>query len=198
LNGKLGLGAENGGLYLVTGADKTSNWCAAAYADGPRVAALEFVEHEGQYLPRSSGIVEERTAILPESPEAQRENQCVFIRGYRVALSRDLFSKDMVKPGETYGARPSKPISYLFPEWLTNAVSALWRGSTQSQGNGEYDSGIVVEMFPELTEVHVSLFHVARTRYQLMFRDCKAVPSVNNNQPKPLGQCECLALGHIF
>jgi hypothetical protein len=156
-NGTLGLDAENGGLYLVTGADKTANWCAAAYADGPRVAALEFAELNGQWSWQSSGIVDGRTAIPPL--EDGRRDQCVFVRGYRVALNKRLFSKRYVGPGGTYNAEQNSPLSYLFPGWLIRTIGE-WLGYSHS--HDENESCVKVEMFPALTEVGIVLSHERR------------------------------------
>jgi hypothetical protein len=98
--GTLGLDAVNGSLYLVTGVDKTSNWCIASYSDAPEdpgitlkpiAASTVTSSATSQYSWEISGPVDARTCSAIR--EGRSMNQCVFVRGCKLALSERLYQR---------------------------------------------------------------------------------------------------------
>jgi hypothetical protein len=105
VNGRLGMEVHNGALYLVTGADKTANWCLAAF---PRTSGgwLKFTSTNAQpFSYTSSCTVEARTC----STSGHHKNQCAFIRGYKLALPESLYEALLVgvKASDIVTSNPS-------------------------------------------------------------------------------------------
>ena len=112
LNGN-GADVPNGSLYLITGVDKTKNWCLASYSRLSTPALLDFFTDDvmitpdarvaptqdppqqdtaaRQYFCRQSGSVPVRTCHLARDDGPP--NQCNFIRGFKLAMNRSLFGR---------------------------------------------------------------------------------------------------------
>jgi hypothetical protein len=88
--------ARNGELYLVTGADKSANWCLGAFpnASGDRVARFTSTDDASsstteQFEP--SGSATARTCPV----SGNRKNQCAFLRGFKIMLDENIYSKSV-------------------------------------------------------------------------------------------------------
>jgi hypothetical protein len=172
----LRLGARNGSLYLVTGVDKCRNWCLAAYSDAsgrgfplrftaPNAAATSGAS---QYSWESSNSVEARTC--PVLADDNSRNQCVFIRGYKLAVSETLYERSLVGPVNVSDIVTSTPGDVLangrnIPgmnrgvRWISWLLGRAGRDpSTPAEG-----VDISVESFPNIPNVcfsrHYSCFH---------------------------------------
>jgi hypothetical protein len=99
-----GLSIRNGSLYLVTGADKAVSWAVASYSNTTEQTNLKFTvaddTYDTQYVwePSDSGVdglgigsKGLRTGPL-RSQGPSKQNQCVFIRGYRLQLNDSQFA----------------------------------------------------------------------------------------------------------
>jgi hypothetical protein len=162
VNGTLGLKTRNSDLFLVTGADKASNWCLASYSDCAGEAnILNFSSTDidnastiEQFLWESSGPVDARTC-----PVSGREgNHCAFLRGFKLALNQRLYQQCFERPSETCDNHISRPwwesiLSAIIPRWYlgwehegTSAVVSDVTSATQP----------VLKCFPKLSEVTIS------------------------------------------
>jgi len=115
----------NGALYLVTGADKTSSWGVASFrgAAPEGTAGLRFAVadagYETQYVWEGSGPGSTLTGPKRSQDQgaAARQNQSVFIRGFRLCLN-DVRFADVLSPSMT--SNPSiSPVGH--PSDLTSA-----------------------------------------------------------------------------
>ena len=102
----------NGSLYLITGLDKTQNWCLASYSNLTVPKFLEFfatddsngqqdsllhsdaaigaVDHQArQYAYSHPGTVAARTRQLAQ--DGGLANQSVFIRGFKLTINPAIF-----------------------------------------------------------------------------------------------------------
>ena len=173
-NSTLGSDARNGSLYLVTGADKSTNWCIASYSDasGDTEITLRFITADaatvsptGQYSWESSSSVEARTC--PVLGEGSSTNQCVFVRGYKLALSESLYERHFVGAVKVADIVTSNPNDILaqggsIPEATTRAGWLSWPLSRDSRSSQEEpaepitrDTDILVEAFPNVSEVRL-------------------------------------------
>lgn len=174
MNGCLGLRAPNGSLYLVTGADKATNWCLAMYpnAMGKTGTFLGFTSTDisttsvtSQFSCHGSGSVEARTCNASE--EGRFPNQCVFICGYKLALSESLYERSFVGPVKAFDIVTLGPSVILtkgrsIPGTDTSRRWFLWllgRERMQSQGSAAMvpdptsNRDVVLEVFPNMSEV---------------------------------------------
>ncbi len=98
--------ASNGTLYLVTGCDKTDSWGLAAVGkpSHSRSVRLSFIAAgmaggvvRGAHTWSSNFSADTRVHPLPSiqySYPVDRENQCIFARGFTISLSHSLFKSD--------------------------------------------------------------------------------------------------------
>jgi hypothetical protein len=157
VNATLGLKTRNGDLYLVTGADKVSNWCLASYSNSSGEAnILKFsstdIDNSEQFLLESSGPVDARTCPV----SGQGGNHCAFLRGFKLALNERLYQQCFESPSETCDTRISRPwwestLWAIIPRWYLG-----WEPeAVVSDVTG--DTNTVLESFPKLSEVTISL-----------------------------------------
>ena len=167
----LGSNALNGSLYLVTGADKTTNWCVASYSNASETAGvLSFIPAgagtvglAGGYSWRGTGPVRVRTC--PIRSEGSSTSQCVFIRGYKLVLSEGLYKRTFVGPVQVSDIVSSNHGDLLtkgrnIPEATKPAGWLSWL-SGKDHGSGPNisveliasEGNIVVEDFPKVSEV---------------------------------------------
>ena len=160
VNGTLGMRTRNGDLYLVTGADKTSNWCLASYSNcSGKANILRFstdidsTETE-QFLWESSGPVDARTCPV----SGKEGNQCIFLRGFKLALDEKLYQTCFATPPKTSDIRMSPPwwaniLSAIIPPWFLG-----WEPEQTSAVVTDVPSNEdpVVEIFPKPSEVTIS------------------------------------------
>jgi len=102
VNGTRGMEVANGSLYLVTGCDKASSWGVASFSNKSREGqvSLKFtavqaagVSVSWDWQCEEFGSVSIRSGpkrINDDSPRPQ--NQCVFIRGFRVMIREGPFA----------------------------------------------------------------------------------------------------------
>jgi hypothetical protein len=159
VNGTLGARVQNGSLYLVTGADKSSNWCLASYSNrlGQNPIPLRFTADTtttaNRRLWQGSGLVDLRTrSVLGEDIQ----NQCVFIRGYKLAINENLFEKSSVRV-EVSDIVSMEPVDVLAKGITIPGLSFFSKRAENSRrsdlSNVESDKDIEVEEFPNLGEV---------------------------------------------
>jgi hypothetical protein len=164
VNGTLGLRARNGDLYLVTGADKTSSWCLAAYSNASPESSqvlnfsstdMETPASPVQFLWQSSGSIEARTCPVT----GKNGNQCTFIRGFKLALNESVYKKCFMEHGNRFEvAAKCASISLTFVRrWLLFLSCWDRKSIVLDVSNG---SLAVVERFPKLSEVtHIHISH---------------------------------------
>jgi hypothetical protein len=166
------MGARNGSLYLVTGVDKCSNWCVASYAGASDDAGISLhftatddtvIGGTSQYSWATSSSVEARTC--PARQEGCSVNQCVFIRGYKLAISETLFKKSLVGSVTVSDIHTSKPSVILTQGRNAPGVKKYGGRSTKFFGWGGNNSRAktiapmgfkdppIVESFPPISEV---------------------------------------------
>ncbi|KAL1676975.1 hypothetical protein EV122DRAFT_291440 [Schizophyllum commune] len=103
----LGWTIDNGDLYLVTGVDKAATWGALAFRDTQRShdvcfqftatpvanAALRH-QYQWRHLTSQSARQGPDAAVLMYGDGgAPAENQCVFVRGYKIMIRRELWPR---------------------------------------------------------------------------------------------------------
>lgn len=104
-NGTRGCQAKNGSIYLVTGCDKGKSWGVAAFSNvtGRDRFSLQFTAPQamiGQpdrlYSWQGSSLAKTRAGPMPvdylEGTHDRAQNQCLFLRGFRVALGRGVWA----------------------------------------------------------------------------------------------------------
>jgi hypothetical protein len=171
--GTLGLEAGAGPLYLITGHDKSNNWCLGSYgisATGTGMS-LRFIPTDLTaggtvvYSAHVIGNIDTRTHV-PEGDNP--ENQCIFIRGYKMTLCRNLMERIFVgqvkisdivppKPGSEGGVAGNLGATALggFFSWLVGGN----RGGNQQQRDAAQvptasdGLNVIVESFPDLHNV---------------------------------------------
>jgi hypothetical protein len=167
VNGTLGSTVRNGSLYLVTGVDKSSNWCLASYSNrlNPTAIPLRFTADIAGSQPtrrclwQSSGLVDSRTCSIPGEDIPQ--NQCVFIRGYKLAINENLFERRLVGPVKVSDIVTMKPADVLATGKSIPGVSKSFSvvpsfgkgGGSSDQIEAASDKDVMVEEFPDLGEV---------------------------------------------
>jgi hypothetical protein len=161
VNETLGSTVRNGSLYLVTGVDKSSNWCLASYSNRRTAIPLSFTadtstQSTRRCLWQSSGSVDARTCTV--LGETVPQNQCVFIRGYKLAIKTSLFRRRLVKVSDIVITEPSDVLakgksiprgarSFSFTRIFED------RGGPSDQTESANDEDVMVEEFPPLGEV---------------------------------------------
>jgi len=102
VNGPRGREAENGSIYLVTGCDKSKSWGVASFSDVSGSFTLTFIpaseggnDNCGFYWEQAS-LATTNSGPIPieyfDSPQDRPQNQCTFIRGFKVSLSEGLWA----------------------------------------------------------------------------------------------------------
>jgi hypothetical protein len=177
VNGTLRRGVANGSLYFVTGCDKASSWGVASFSNTSTEGEVSLtfknaqvggggVSFEWQWETYSPAAV--RTG--PELAEGERnphQNQCVFIRGYKVAVRDNPIAKLMgaVKVSSVVKSKPEdimsngSSIPFVAGSKTTSSGrrSDGCRNPGSPQGSfdaGEYfDDDVILDPVPEMTEV---------------------------------------------
>jgi hypothetical protein len=98
-NETLGRDIQNGSLYLITGRDASPSYGVASFSDnsGTESVAASFLATEGEddhhrrvYSWRTHHSISHRTGI----GENGLMNQCVFLRGFKIAVNERLLDQD--------------------------------------------------------------------------------------------------------
>ncbi|KAI5899405.1 uncharacterized protein SCHCODRAFT_02682424 [Schizophyllum commune H4-8] len=103
----LGWMIDNGDLYLVTGVDKAATWGALAFRDTQRSREVSFqftatpvanaaLRHQYQWrhiTSQSARQGPDAGVQMYDDDGEPAENQCVFVRGYKIMLRRELWSR---------------------------------------------------------------------------------------------------------
>jgi hypothetical protein len=171
--GTVGLEAAAGPLYLVTGHDKSDNWCLGSYSNAVSRAALSLtftptdvaIGGTVLYSRHVAGNIDTRT----HRPRGENPaNQCVFIRGYKLTLCTNLMEKifvgrvkvsDIVPPKSGNGNGLSGTIgTTTLGGWFSWLVGGD-HGRIQPQHDEPHipatsdGTGVIVESFPDFPEV---------------------------------------------
>ena len=187
-NGPRGRQARNGSIYLVTGCDKAKSWGVAAFPNvtgrvgfSLRFTAPIIEQADCLYSWQGSGA-ETRVGPMPvdylEGTQDRAQNQCLFIRGYRVALGLGVFS-NLLGPAHTSRIEDITA-GDIFPSSVPGSGELSGQGSSFSRhfqllgGQGAFQSGrqtgseitqssdqeevILVTDFPNISDVRVILF----------------------------------------
>lgn len=96
--------AGNGSIYFVTGSDKSKSWGIASFSNVPGSFTLTFTPRpiEGTHRDYSFSWEESSLAATNSGPRPieyfdeardRPQNQCTFIRGFKVSLSRGLWAR---------------------------------------------------------------------------------------------------------
>ncbi|KAK0484730.1 hypothetical protein IW261DRAFT_1458369 [Armillaria novae-zelandiae] len=147
--------APNGSLYVVTGCDITDSWGTAAVRkpSHSRSLCLSFtaagvvsgeVKAGHTWSPGSS--VDTRAYPLPSARypyPMNRENQCIFVRGFTVSLSKGLFKSD----GKTVLKNISGSLKDRIPSF-DNRVPPQLSGEAASSARPSYFRTQMSCMFP--------------------------------------------------
>jgi hypothetical protein len=167
------LEAAAGPLYLVTGHDKSDNWCLGSYSNAVSGTAMSLtfaptdvvIGETVQYSPRVTGSIDTRT----HRPRGDNPpNQCIFIRGYKLTLCTNLMEKifvgqvkvsDIVPPksGNGHGFFGARGTTRLgrWVSWLVggNGGRIQSRHDEPHVHNASDGTGVMVEGFPDFPEV---------------------------------------------
>ena len=166
----------NGSLYLVTGVDKARSWGVASYSNipGERHILLRPSDANDTSAPATRHYAWERSGQVaaragPRRPVRQ-ENQCVFVRGYKLALrtnriasalkgqvklfhTEDSHPRDILDRGQgILGTSKSPSLGTRHHEPSTPGASRLSDGC-ESQNTPE----VLVQLFPDIPEVTASI-----------------------------------------
>jgi hypothetical protein len=179
VNGQLNRMASNGSLYLVTGADKALSWGVASYSNtsGETGISLQLTVADNTNVPATRHYAWERSGQVaaragPRRP-ARYENQCVFIRGFKLALRTNPLTTALMGPVKLFHTMNSDPSDILqkghdIPGAPKSSSFGAWLGR---QDNGGSSSGgsqrpldigsacspdVTIELFPEVSEVRSS------------------------------------------
>ncbi|KAF7973411.1 hypothetical protein HWV62_15211 [Athelia sp. TMB] len=98
INGHLGFEAPNGSLYVVTGCDKSSKWMIATDEESSSSLLLSTltVEAGGRMIyshssfKMGSAVVRSSASSGLDDGMKQLQNQCLFVRGFKVMLREEL------------------------------------------------------------------------------------------------------------
>ncbi|KZP23008.1 hypothetical protein FIBSPDRAFT_858946 [Athelia psychrophila] len=100
INDRLGRQAPNGSLYVVTGCDRSTTWGISTI--GEELSVESGAGYSCSWSTRSGAIVRRSTAWCPdegaEQPENRVEspqNQCLFIRGFKIRVRERLSDAPM-------------------------------------------------------------------------------------------------------
>ncbi|KAK0500195.1 hypothetical protein EDD18DRAFT_818728 [Armillaria luteobubalina] len=133
--------APNGSLYLVTGCDKARSWMTAA-ASRPSQSHTISVKFaigpimEGRialHTSWSTPYIDADTRIYPDypNPMPQRDNQCVFMRGFTITVRENSFIQKVLGPvqlkvigGSTTDAAPSFHLPGPYSSYQDNTTGS--------------------------------------------------------------------------
>ncbi|KAL1660802.1 hypothetical protein GGF50DRAFT_118605 [Schizophyllum commune] len=151
---ELGWVFENNSLYLVTGVDKAPTWGALAFqraqkakkllmkftAIAKATAGLNY-EYEWQHLPgQTVRQGPDDGSIIRGDNGLPVENQCVFVRGYRIMMRREKWprkSKLNVKVTDYTGpGNFGKPLKSTSPTSPSESSTAKGKGRQAPASNG--------------------------------------------------------------
>ncbi|KAI4526672.1 hypothetical protein K525DRAFT_249528 [Schizophyllum commune Loenen D] len=151
---ELGWVFENNSLYLVTGVDKAPTWGALAFhraqkakkllmkftAIAKATAGLNY-EYEWQHLPgQTVRQGPDDGSIIRGDNGLPVENQCVFVRGYRIRMCREKWprkSKLNVKVTDYTGSGNfGKPLKSTSPTSPSESSTAKGKGRQAPASNG--------------------------------------------------------------
>ena len=134
INGKLGREISNGSLYVITGLDRCASWGVAAFSNPEgKNLSFRFLENTGttksgsqipwskKYHWRKDRVVDTATKTGPDILQTI-PNQCIFLRGYRVALK----PPDPGHPSQNHFETEVLPITKLRPQDLTVVRGSLY------------------------------------------------------------------------
>jgi len=117
VNGTLGREAPNGSLYLVTGCDKSTTWGIASVSCASETNALSLKFTVAQIAEASATYTYSwetycpatvRTGPEPCENTDQPQNQCVFLRGFKLAVREGAMAafKGAMKLSSILNAKP--------------------------------------------------------------------------------------------
>jgi hypothetical protein len=193
--GTLGLEAEAGPLYLITGHDKCDNWCVASYTDISTESgvSLTFTPTAGgtSYSSEASGAIDTRT-FTPRGDI--QTNQCAFIRGYRLTPSKSLIERilmgpvkisDIVPPnsrnvaeGEVGRISGAGAISRMFP-WFSSGGNRGEGHSRLAEPQAGPSDMINVESFPLTLTVSPYTILAISTKNVLISHTIRRISSIH-------------------
>ncbi|KAJ7889239.1 hypothetical protein B0H13DRAFT_2277274 [Mycena leptocephala] len=153
----LGCMVENGELYLVTGADKSSSWSVAAGENHSQDGSISLKLKAAQIGSAGSSYAwqwETAGGFADSGPrrrpgeESSTQNQTVFLRGFRIAIHSLVWKK----VSQAIPVVDSKPLKMFSRRWFSSFVQsaslgtrAVSRDTTAGQNTGsaprdeEYD-----------------------------------------------------------
>ncbi|KAL0952577.1 hypothetical protein HGRIS_006833 [Hohenbuehelia grisea] len=154
VNGPLGREATDGSIYLITGWDKAKTWGLASFSNmsdenGVTLSfkAVSAVEASISGLYSWETLYPASVRTGPSSTDSiLRQNQCVFLRGYRVSVQKKWLrvpsgiavaaeSLAQLRAKDILQKRRAKPFSYEgSSQW-----SFFRRGENHNPGNGDDD-----------------------------------------------------------
>ncbi|KAF8145794.1 caspase domain-containing protein [Mycena galopus ATCC 62051] len=173
VNGDLERIVDNGDLYLVTGIDKTSSWSLAAvenHSEGREMSLKLKAAQVGSAATScawewesASSFADSGPRPLPEDDD-RIENQTVFLRGFKVAISFSRLKKS-VKAISIVDSKPSdilsKPGGSPFPQSRLSNTSSFFRGSAISRSGGPSDDGPSIDASAEFFPRNFKAYHPA-------------------------------------
>jgi hypothetical protein len=100
VNETLGREVRNGSLYLITGRDNATAYGVASFSDHDGTtesisASFFSVEDAGSPLPARKYAWHTQNSISHRagSSDTRTQNQCIFLRGFRIALNESIFAR---------------------------------------------------------------------------------------------------------
>ena len=175
INGELGREAPNGSLYVVTGCDKSTSWGIATVAEGSSSQALSLqftavkigisANYNCSWSTTGGAIV--RSSIATDLGEGveQTQNQCLFVRGYKIMIREGLMAA-LAKPTNVESILDMKATSLLRQNKNhcpgVDTTGDSWRSRLSFGGGGSHrevadDWSAEMELDPHVVCVHILL-----------------------------------------
>jgi hypothetical protein len=230
----------NGSLYLITGTDKTSSWMVGAFSGAPAEDQVSLRlrpagAHEGttsySYFWATASAPVYRTGpgnniisrsnqrdlddirqddALFQSDAPDEQNQCVFVRGYRMMLNYTLTASAGIQSvaevlpivdscPEDISAKTSSNVPHavcsslpLVSGWSGGASGNGQRNAQSLEGSGQdeilddtREHEVMLQSVPGHSEVSIYMI----LSWTLSYSTLEAISSINYHQQTSLGVC---------
>jgi hypothetical protein len=174
VNGDLERMVDNGDLYLVTGTDKSLSWSVAAVQNQSEDCKISLKLKAAQVGSAGTSCFwewETANSFADSGPRPlladteRSENQTVFLRGFKVAIS----SSPLKKAATAISIADSKPAA-IIPKpggslFSQSRPGGLFRGSTRSTRAGAVDSEALIDASAEYFPANPKVRYRSHGRY---------------------------------
>jgi hypothetical protein len=153
VNGDLERMVDNGDLYLVTGTDKSFSWSVAAVEKRSEDCKISLILKAAQVGSAGTSCVWEwetansfaDSGPRPPPKDAERtENQTVFLRGFKVAISSSVLKRKSAKAISIVNSKPTdiipKPGGLFSSQSRPTSTGSFYHSSVSSGSSGPSDN----------------------------------------------------------